>query len=109
MEGPLEKKHACKIGDSQWEGIVIREGAARGQEGLGKKARTGKSDMRRVGGRDASWNKEREDNIGQNWTKACVCAIVQFLHWTELDNIQQNWTKTCESVIFAIFAMDKTG
>ena len=62
-----------------------QRGAARGQEGLGKKARTGKSDMRRVGGRDASWNKEREDNIGQNWTKACVSAIVQFLHWTELD------------------------
>ena len=46
-----------------------QRGAARGQEGLGKKARTGKSDMRRVGGRDASWNKERErttlDRIGQ--------------------------------------------
>ena len=57
--------------------------------------------MRRVGGRDASWNKEREDNIGQNWTWTCNCdkdrqhwteldiELCNFLLWTKLDNIGQ--------------------
>ena len=37
-----EKKHACKIGDSQWEGIVIRGGAARGGKKLGEGGQEGK-------------------------------------------------------------------
>ena len=51
LENGQLKKHACKIGDSRWEGIVIRGGAGRGARRLVGQAGRQEGEIRHEKGR----------------------------------------------------------